>query len=220
MDGPARRTLLVSESDVLRAGLQSLCSAAGTQVVGHADSPSALEEAVRSTGAQLVVAAPVNSDSLGFHEALAALPRSCRVLVLLAVPGFRIRSGALRRRYGFTCLPLDVGAQALHAAIRDLFTDEPSTALAVERLCVGPEGVLSRREQEVLDELAQGLGNQAIAERLFVSQDTVKSHLRKIYRKLGVSSRSEAVALYVGELGGTQAPARSASPSWVATKEA
>jgi len=65
----------------------------------------------------------------------------------------------------------------------------------------GPGGVLTPREQEVLQELAQGHGNRAIAERLFLSEDTVKSHLPKVYRKLGVTSRAEAVALYVGELG-------------------
>jgi DNA-binding CsgD family transcriptional regulator len=53
----------------------------------------------------------------------------------------------------------------------------------------------------VLRELAQGKTNRKIADALWVSEDTVKSHLRRTYRKLGVGTRAEAVALYVGQLG-------------------
>lgn len=53
---------------------------------------------------------------------------------------------------------------------------------------------LSRREQEVLSLLSLGLRNRAIAEKLYVGEETVKSHLKNIYRKLGVSNRGEAIA--------------------------
>jgi DNA-binding NarL/FixJ family response regulator len=52
---------------------------------------------------------------------------------------------------------------------------------------------LSAREQEVLSLVAQGLGNRSIAERLFVSIHTAQTHVRNIYRKLTVSSRTQAV---------------------------
>lgn len=56
---------------------------------------------------------------------------------------------------------------------------------------------LSQREQDVLRALANGLDNHAIAERLFVSHDTVRSHIVRIYRKLGVDSRLQAVLFAV-----------------------
>jgi DNA-binding CsgD family transcriptional regulator len=57
--------------------------------------------------------------------------------------------------------------------------------------------VLSRRELEVLDLAADGWTNARIAERLFISEATVKSHVGHILRKLGVTNRVEAVGLYL-----------------------
>jgi ATP/maltotriose-dependent transcriptional regulator MalT len=56
--------------------------------------------------------------------------------------------------------------------------------------------LLSERETEVLGLVAQGLRNQDIAERLFISEVTVKAHMRSIMRKLGARSRTHAVALF------------------------
>jgi DNA-binding NarL/FixJ family response regulator len=64
----------------------------------------------------------------------------------------------------------------------------------------GPKGTghgldLTARETEVLRLMAQGLGQDAIAEKLFISQKTVATHAQNILTKLGVHSRAEAVAL-------------------------
>jgi len=65
------------------------------------------------------------------------------------------------------------------------------SAPSVRTSPLGPEG-LTPREVEVLRLLARGLTNAQIAEELVVSQLTVKAHLRSIYSKLGVTSRSAA----------------------------
>jgi DNA-binding NarL/FixJ family response regulator len=57
---------------------------------------------------------------------------------------------------------------------------------------------LSRRERDVLDELLMGLDNRAIAARLCISEDTVKSHVKAIFRKLGARDRAHAMALALG----------------------
>jgi DNA-binding CsgD family transcriptional regulator len=57
--------------------------------------------------------------------------------------------------------------------------------------------MLSRREIEVLELAADGWTNGRIAERLFISEATVKSHMGQILRKLGVTNRVEAVGLYL-----------------------
>jgi DNA-binding NarL/FixJ family response regulator len=57
---------------------------------------------------------------------------------------------------------------------------------------------LSRREREVLAEMLAGLANKGIAERLCISEDTVKSHVKAIFRKLGARDRAHAVTLALG----------------------
>lgn len=58
-----------------------------------------------------------------------------------------------------------------------------------------PEGepLLSSREQEVLCLMAEGLGNKDIAQKLYISEKTVKNHVSSILRKLNVSDRTQAV---------------------------
>jgi DNA-binding NarL/FixJ family response regulator len=56
---------------------------------------------------------------------------------------------------------------------------------------------LSRREQEILALLADGLVNKQIAARLGISTNTVKTHLELLFEKLGVATRAEAVAMGV-----------------------
>ena len=57
----------------------------------------------------------------------------------------------------------------------------------------GDEHGLSPREAEVLALICQGLSNQQIADRAFLSINTVKSYVRTLYQKIGVESRTQAV---------------------------
>jgi LuxR family transcriptional regulator, regulator of acetate metabolism len=80
----------------------------------------------------------------------------------------------------------------------ELPTPQPRTARREEP--VAPDGnlrsLLTRRELEVLTMLADGETNAGIAERLVVSEGTVKTHVKHILRKLGVQNRSQAVSRY------------------------
>lgn len=58
---------------------------------------------------------------------------------------------------------------------------------------------LSQRESEVLDLMVQGLANRAIASHLVLGEETIKTHVRSIYRKLGVTDRAQAVAVALRE---------------------
>ena len=92
----------------------------------------------------------------------------------------------------------DARAEELLSAIHRAAGGEGALAPAVEtRLrdrTRSPQTSLTARELDVLEASANGLSNARIAESLVISQATVKTHLSHIYTKLGVTSRSAAVA--------------------------
>jgi DNA-binding NarL/FixJ family response regulator len=93
-------------------------------------------------------------------------------------------------------------------AIRDVFAGGVPMSSEVARKVLGAfhkpapaaagEQNLSRREQEVLELLSQGASNKEIAEKLSISIETVTWHLRHIYNKLHVRSRTEAALKFLG----------------------
>lgn len=74
----------------------------------------------------------------------------------------------------------------------------------------GETDALSRREREVLACMAHGSSNRDIAGKLSISQETVKTHLRRIFAKLGVRNRVEAALAFHGRLGGRETPSAAA----------
>ncbi|MFI8993749.1 response regulator [Streptomyces sp. NPDC053542] len=92
----------------------------------------------------------------------------------------------------------DAPPEELAAAVRTAAAGKsalaPAVALRLMDRMRTPAAALSRRETEVLQLVADGLSNAQISKRLFLSQATVKSHLVHIYTKLGVDSRTSAVA--------------------------
>ncbi len=79
------------------------------------------------------------------------------------------------------------------------------------RPAVRPEVKLTRREQEILELLSQGFANKEIAQNLSISFDTVRWHLKQIYDKLHVRSRTEAVAKFLGARDPSAGPAIASS---------
>ena len=83
--------------------------------------------------------------------------------------------------------------------------DERSLVGAAAALAVAGEPsnldeLLTPREREVITLIVGGQSNSAIAERLVISEGTVKSHVKQILRKLGAVNRSEVIARYLGML--------------------
>lgn len=100
----------------------------------------------------------------------------------------------------------DVSGDELVGAIRAVFAGEPVLHPSVIRKLLAhiksepagpveshPSEPLSKRELEVLKMAAKGIGNKDIGEALFISVRTVHAHMRSVFNKLGVGSRSEAI---------------------------
>lgn len=97
-------------------------------------------------------------------------------------------------------LPAEAGAVEIDAALRAVAhglivrspaTRSPGFSAAQE---AEARALLTPREAQILDAIADGLTNKAIARRLGISLHTVKFHVESVFRKLGASTRTEAVA--------------------------
>jgi DNA-binding NarL/FixJ family response regulator len=87
----------------------------------------------------------------------------------------------------------EVVAAARHAVASPRSFSAADLAGAMDRR-MNPTGPrLSRREQEVLELLAEGLSVSAIASRLYISESTAKTHIAKLYEKLGAGNRASAI---------------------------
>ncbi len=87
----------------------------------------------------------------------------------------------------------DVVAAARHAAVSPRSFTAPDLASAMRRRMTPTGPRLSPRETEVLNLLAEGYGVGPIARRLFISESTTKTHISKIYDKLGAANRAQAI---------------------------
>ncbi|WP_328905054.1 response regulator transcription factor [Streptomyces sp. NBC_00234] len=84
---------------------------------------------------------------------------------------------------------------AIRSAAQGRTTLSPPVASRVMARMRKPLPTLTERELDILGQLSQGLGNRDIARALFISEATVKTHLGRIYDKLGVDTRAGAVAV-------------------------
>ncbi|KJY45970.1 MULTISPECIES: response regulator [Streptomyces] len=84
---------------------------------------------------------------------------------------------------------------AIHSAAAGRTTLSPPVASRVMAAMRGSRPTLTDRELDILGQLARGLGNRDIARALFISEATVKTHLGRIYDKLGVDTRAGAVSV-------------------------
>ncbi|MBB3042702.1 response regulator transcription factor [Nocardioides soli] len=143
---------------------------------------------------RLAIASPDQTVEEGLRTMLTA--RSDRVVVVASGeadvvlhdadhPGAEDIDELLRRTGAVGWVPLRGGVDQILAMVE--------AAAGVGRSEHGHVG-LSDREKQVLALIAQGLTNQEIADRVFVSINSVKTYIRSAYRKIGVGSRSQAVA--------------------------
>ena len=149
-------------------------------------------------------------DGLGCLEALAKQYPHVKAAMLSAVEDPQVIESAFKR--GARCYILkSVNPFDLPATIRQIVDESvfhPSlTAHGGGRQAARPAG-LSVKEIAVLVELCHGHTNKQIATRLFLSEQTVKFHLRNIYRKLEIKNRTEALRYaYEHDLAAISAPA-------------
>jgi DNA-binding NarL/FixJ family response regulator len=203
------RILVVDDHTIVRQGLRSILDLEPDfTVVGEAaDAPQAIEQTARLRPdvvlLDLMLSDREPAEGLDVCAELRAKFDDVSVVVLTSFLDERLLLGALRRGASGYALK-DVDTVELARIIRTVHGgqcafDPRSAELAVRSLTGQPgrpgppAGVLTNRELEVVRLVAQGATNLRVARELFVSESTVKYHLRTAMRKLGVSDRTELV---------------------------
>lgn len=204
--GPdARRVVLVDDHELIRHGLRRAFERAGDfVVVGEAGSVSEGAAVVAREQPDVLVTDVRLPDGSGID--LAASTRSgspsIGIVVLTMYSGDEHLLGALEAgasAFVNKDAPSDdVVAAARHAVAQPRSFAAEDLAGAMQRRMAVPKGPsLSPRESEVLHLLAEGLSAGQIGRRLFISESTIKTHIGKIYDKLGATNRAQAVMIAV-----------------------
>lgn len=189
----SRNTILVVDDDKgFRRFVTRLLDMAGYATVEAGTGEEAIDVAQRERPTLVLLDVKLPGVS-GFEVCRRLKEQFGRDLAVFLISG--VRSEAFDRAAGLLIgaddyLAKPVDPDELLARIRRFAApDEPLT----ERTIAGP--VLTKREDEVLRLLAQGLDQAKIARELVISEKTVATHIQHILEKLGVHSRAEAVAL-------------------------
>ncbi|WP_338040839.1 response regulator transcription factor [Nocardiopsis baichengensis] len=204
------RVLLVDDQVPLRRALRTVLSAdPGIEVVGDVGDGRAAIEAVRSQGVDVVlmdIRMP-GLDGVGATKEVTRLSPTTRVLILTTFDADELVAAAVRAgASGY--LTKDTRPNALRKAVHDVAAGTSALAPGVAatvidllreapraepRTSAEPLGALSPREVDVFMLIAAGRSNTEIGEELFLSQNTVKTHVRAVLTKLGLRDRVHVV---------------------------
>lgn len=196
------RVLIVAAYASVRAGLHALLARAADEVeievVGEANSSGEVEASWPSSRPDLLL---LDAGADAVDDALLLELATARgAAVVWLGEGGDVTRLADSGVHAWACLSKDAGASELQAAIRAVeaglvvldrgFLQQEAPTLAADS---SDEVLLTPREREVLQLMAQGLPNKQIATKLNISGNTAKFHVASILGKMSASSRTEAV---------------------------
>ena len=209
-----KRLLVVDDVPLFRAGLSSALRDAGFEVVAEAGGAEAAVTAAEEHQPDLVLLDILMPGVSGLEvvEKISAVAPGASVVLLTASESEEdllvgVKAGA--RGYVTKDAPfedlvgalkaVDNGGAAVSPNMAGKLLDVTRQLLRHQELLQSRKPVLTGREIEVLSLVAQGQTSRQIGTLLFISENTVKNHIRNILDKLGLHSRSEAVLYAVRE---------------------
>lgn len=195
--------LIVDDHEVVRAGLKSMLQGTDIRVVAEADNgATALKLTIKhKPNVVLLDVRMPDADGLNCLARIKLDLPNVPVVMFSGYdnPTYVARAVALGAAgYLSKCASKKELIEAIHVAARGeaIWTREElrrvTGALATPRAGADMEVPLTKRENEVLKQLAFGLTNKEIAQALGISYETVKEHVQHILRKIGVSDRTQA----------------------------
>ncbi len=192
--------LIVDDHEVVREGIRiSLSNASHIRIVGEAsdgEAAVALAERRHPNVVIMDVRMP-GMDGLEATRLVTEKAPESNVLIFTAYSERSLLSRGLEsgaKGYILKEAPRETLVRAIEKVSRGETFVDPALMTA---FLPGREGteMLTQREREILQLLADGMSNADVAERLFISQETVKSHVRHILTKLEADTRTHAVAI-------------------------
>jgi DNA-binding NarL/FixJ family response regulator len=205
--GPAIRVVVVDDNAVTRIGLRAtLDGTADVEVVGEAATGEAAIEVCTRAGPDVVLL-DVNMPGMGGLAAARVLATRFQVVMMtLDSEPETIRAALAAGAAGYLVYPLDPaeviagiysaasGSGSFSLPVIDLLRGAlAGAAPPAHRLGYG----LTKREVEIMDLAATGLRNSEIGEQLFISEKHVKNSISRIFAKLHVTTRAEAVSVWL-----------------------
>jgi NarL family two-component system response regulator LiaR len=210
--GVTIRTLITDDHQVVRRGLRGFLELdPELEVVGEAENGEQAVAMARRLEPDVVLMdllMPVMDGIEATREIRKEMPDT-EVVALTSVLEDASVTGAIRAGaigYLLKTTDADELREAIRAAAAGQVRLAPEAAARLMREVRSPESPdalrepLTERETEVLKLIARGKANKQIARELFVAISTIKTHVNNLYRKLGVSSRTQA-ALYAARIG-------------------
>lgn len=192
--------MLVDDHELIRQGLRRAFERADDfDVVGEAGSIAEALEMISSTPPDVVILDVRLPDGSGLDAARKVREQNptMGIVILTMYAGDDQLFGALEAGAS-AFVPKDSPAEdvisaARHASVSPRAFSASDLAGAMQRK-MSPSGPqLSPREREVLGLLAEGLGVAAISKQLYISESTTKTHISKVYEKLGAGNRAQAL---------------------------
>lgn len=199
------RVLIVDDHTVVRDGLNALLSAEpGMKVIGMAGDGQEAVKLAKELQPDVILLDLVMPRMDGVQATLEIkkIYPSARILVLTSFSeNHQVFSAIKAGAMGY--LLKDTSSEELIQAIRDTYFNKPALGPDIARKLMEdiqqqdtrPPGdnALTDREVEILQQMALGRTNQEIADELFLSERTVRTHVTNILAKLGLSNRTQAV---------------------------
>ncbi len=201
----AVRAILVDDHTVLREGLRRSLEAAGVSVVADVGTGREALQAASASRPDVVlvdVSLPDQSGVEVTRQILSMLPGTAVVVLTMFSDEATVRAAYAAGAVGYLvkdCTTAEIvstlrsAAEGTQGTRRDMAASYLKTTSHLAPHAPGQEP-LTQREVEVLRMLANGASTAEVAQTLFISSKTVKNHLAHIYSKLGVESRTQAVA--------------------------
>jgi two-component system, NarL family, response regulator LiaR len=200
------KVLLVDDHTVVRSGLAAVLSICDDlKLVGEAGDGQEAVKFCEKTQPDVILMDLLmpKMDGVAATKVIKEKWPKVQVIALTSFKEKEYVEGALKAgALGY--LLKNISSDELANAIRRAVSGQPSLSPEAAQVLIQkvneppqPGFDLTEREKEILALMVEGLSNSQIAEKLIVSQSTVKFHVSNVLSKLGVSSRTEAVALAV-----------------------